>query len=86
MYLLHSEVTNYQILVKFGPKFDLVGTQKGQLGLVFRCKLLEGTENFLSQPGLEPRLLDYQSSVLTIIPQSVLCIATIYCIILMLAC
>ena len=86
MYRLHSEVTNYQFWLKFGGKFEFIGTLKDHFGLVFRCKLLEGTEKFLSQLGFEPRLLDYQSSVLTIIPQSALCIATIYCIILMLLC
>ena len=86
MYLLCNEVTDTQFWLKFGGKFEFIGTLKGHFGLVFRCELLEGTEKFLSQPGLEPRLLAFQSSVLTIIPQSALCIATIYCIILMLAC
>ena len=70
---MHSEVTNYQILVKFGPKFDLVGTQKGQFGLVFRCKLLKGAVKFLPQPGFEPRHLDYQTSVLTRMLPRALC-------------
>ena len=90
MYRLHSEVTNYQFWLKFGEKFEFLGTPKGQFGLVFRCKLLKGTENFLTQPGFELRHLDYQSSVLTIILPSALCFAISYIfllyIFLMLAC
>ena len=82
MHRLHSEVTNYTFLLKFGGKFELIGTQKGQIGLVFRFKLLKGTEKFLPQPGFEPRNLDYQSSVLPIMLPRALCLANLYIFIL----
>ena len=82
MYLLFNEETDTQFWLKFGGKFEFIGTLKDHFGLVFRCKLLEGTEKFLPQPGFEPRLLDYQSSVLTIILQVALYIATLYIFIL----
>ena len=77
-----NEVTDTQFWLKFGGKFEFIGSPKGHFGLVFGCKLLKGTEKFLPQPGFEPRLLDYHSSVLTIIPQSVLYIVILYILIL----
>ena len=77
-----NEVTDTQFWLKFGGKFEFIGSPKGHFGLVFGCKLLKGTEKFLPQPGFEPRLLDYYSSVLTIMLQSVLYIVDIYILIL----
>ena len=77
-----NEVTDIQFCLKFSGKFEFIGAQKGHFSLFFRCRLLKGTENFLPAPGFEPRLLDYQSSVLTIILQIALYITTIYIFIL----